>query len=133
MFEELPVREIEKDTYELLSSPGLVLNLPRGDIFRIKDKHAHPEVLKRGGNFCIHIHADELPSEDITSLENDVAKQLNGTLDGAFKGNLTLAVPARNGMDKLLTFSTPFAKKQAFNGTSRTFIRILMTMKTKCF
>lgn len=97
VFEVLPVREIEKDTYELLSSPGLALNLARGDIFRIKDKHAHPEILKRGGNFCIHIYADELPSEDIASLENDVARQLNGTLDGVFQGNLTLAVPARNG------------------------------------
>ncbi|MEI7352096.1 DUF4265 domain-containing protein [Pectobacterium parmentieri] len=101
VFEQLPVREIEKETYELLSSPGLALNLARGDIFRIKDKHTHPEVLKRGGNFCIHIYADELPPEDITRLEDEVLSQLNGTLDGIFEGNLTLAVPARNGMDKI--------------------------------
>ncbi|MCA5931622.1 DUF4265 domain-containing protein [Pectobacterium versatile] len=64
-FEVLPVREIEKDTYELLSSPSLALNLARGDIFRIQDKHAHPEVLQRGGNFCIHIYADYLPPKTL--------------------------------------------------------------------
>nr|UKE85750.1 DUF4265 domain-containing protein [Pectobacterium sp. PL152] len=107
--------------------------MARGDIFRIKDKHAHPEILKRGGNFCIHIYADELPSEDIASLENDVARQLNGTLDGVFQGNLTLAVPARNGMDKIADVFDAFREKQAFNGTSRTFIRILTTMKMTRF
>ncbi|AOR60351.1 DUF4265 domain-containing protein [Pectobacterium parmentieri] len=111
VFEQLPVREIEKETYELLSSPGLALNLARGDIFRIKGKHTHPEVLKRGGNFCIHIYADELPPEDITRLEDEVLSQLNGTLDGIFEGNLTLAVPARNGMDKIADVLDAFREK----------------------
>ncbi|ACX86346.1 conserved hypothetical protein [Pectobacterium parmentieri WPP163] len=111
VFEQLPVREIEKETYELLSSPGLALNLARGDIFRIKGKHTHPEVLKRGGNFCIHIYADELPPEDITRLEDEVLSQLNGTLDGIFEGNLTLAVPARNGMDKIADILDAFREK----------------------
>lgn len=111
VFEQLHVREIEKDTYELLSSPGLALNLAREDIFRIKDKHAHPEVLKRGGNFCIHIYADELSPENIICLENDVVSQLNGTLDGRFEGNLTLAVPARNGMDKIADVFDAFREK----------------------
>ncbi|MEI7251924.1 DUF4265 domain-containing protein [Pectobacterium versatile] len=110
-FEVLPVREIEKDTYELLSSPGLALNLARGDIFRIQDKHAHPEVLQRGGNFCIHIYADYLPPEDITRLEHDVVSQLNGTLDGVYQANLTLAVPARNGMDKIADVFDAFREK----------------------
>jgi hypothetical protein len=67
VFEELPVRRIDQDTYELLSSPGLALNLARGDVVSIKNKNTPAEVLKRGGNFCIHIYADNIPPEDISA------------------------------------------------------------------
>ncbi|MBX8553943.1 DUF4265 domain-containing protein [Pseudomonas cichorii] len=111
VFEELRVRKIKADMYELLSSPGLALNLARGDIFLIKDKHSHPEVIKRGGNFCIHIYADYMPPEHIKSLEKEVALQLNGTLDGIFEGNLSFTVPATNGMDKIGDLFDAFSEK----------------------
>lgn len=100
-FETVPARKIDQDTYELLSCPGLALNLARGDIVSIKDRQAPAVVLKRGGNFCIQIYADAISEEDIALLENDVARELGGTLDGVFDGNLALAVPARNGMDNI--------------------------------
>lgn len=67
--EELLARQIDQDTYELLSSPGLAQNLARGDIISIKNKNAPAELLKRGGNFCIQIYADYIPPEDITALK----------------------------------------------------------------
>ncbi|WP_029526949.1 DUF4265 domain-containing protein [Pseudomonas chlororaphis] len=100
-FEELPARKIDQDTYELLSSPGVALNLARGDIVSIKDREAPAVVLQRGGNFCIQIYADAIPQEEIAWLENAVACELGGTLDGVFEGNLSLAIPARNGMEKI--------------------------------
>jgi hypothetical protein len=111
VFEELPAHQLGQDTYELLSTPGLALNLARGDVISIKNKNAHAEVLKRGGNFSIHIYANYIPEEDISELESDVGRELGGTLDGVFEGNLSLAVPARNGMDKINEFFDRFGEK----------------------
>jgi hypothetical protein len=107
-FEELPARKIDQDSYELLSSPGLALNLARGDIVSIKDREAPAVVLKRGGNFCIQIYADSIPQEELALLENGVVHELGGTLDGVFEGNLSFAVPARNGMEKINNFFDKF-------------------------
>lgn len=109
--EELLARQIDQDTYELLSSPGLAQNLARGDIVSIKDKNAPAVVLKRGGNFCIQIYADYIPPEYITALESDVARELNGTLDGVCNGTLSLAVPSKNGMENINAFFDRFREK----------------------
>lgn len=109
--EELLARQIGEDTYELLSSPGLAQNLARGDIVSIKDKNAPAEVLKRGGNFCIQIYADCISPEDVTALENDVIRELDGTLDGLCEGVLALAIPAKNGMEKINVFFDKFREK----------------------
>lgn len=99
--EELPARHVGATAYELLSSPGLALNMARGDVISIENKNTHAVVLERGGNFCIHIYADSIPAADIAELEVDVLRELGGTLDGVFEGNLSLAVPASNGMNKI--------------------------------
>ncbi|AZD99537.1 DUF4265 domain-containing protein [Pseudomonas chlororaphis] len=112
-FEELPARKIDQDIYELLSSPGIALNLARGDIVSIKDREAPAVVLKRGGNFCIQIYADAIPQEEIAWLENAVACELGGTLDGVFEGNLSLAIPARNGMEKINDVFNRFRDRSA--------------------
>lgn len=101
VYEELPALQKGPSTYELLSSPGLALNLAKGDLVSIIDPNTPAQVLKRGGNFCIQIYADHIPDKDITSLERDVNALLGGTLDGVHEGNLALSVPARNGMDRL--------------------------------
>lgn len=108
VFEELSARQLDTATYELLSSPGLALNMARGDIISIEDRNTHAVVLERGGNFCIHIYADHIPAEEIFELERDVRCELGGTLDGVFEGNLSLAVPAGNGMDKINEFFDRF-------------------------
>jgi len=37
VYEELPARKLDDNLYELLSSPGLALNMARGDIVSIPD------------------------------------------------------------------------------------------------
>lgn len=101
VFESVPVREVGEHTYELLSSPGLALNMARGDIICTAIPDQHVEVVRRGGNFCIHIYANELPQDAVDTLESEVQTLLGGTLDGRYKGNLTLAVPASNGFEAI--------------------------------
>ncbi|QEI09305.1 DUF4265 domain-containing protein [Pigmentiphaga aceris] len=111
VYEELPAKKIDAHTYELLSSPGLALNLARGDIVSLENPQTHAEVLKRGGNFCIHIYGEHIAPERLQMLEAGVASELNGTLDGVYKGNLSFAVPARNGMDKIADFFDAFREQ----------------------
>ena len=108
VYEPLHVRRIDEDSYEILYSPGLTLNLAKGDIISIEDPQAPAVVLKRGGNFCIHIYSNHIPEEHIVALAADVATELDGMLDGRHKGNLTLSVPARNGMDNIARFFNRF-------------------------
>ena len=129
--EELLARQIDQDTYELLSSPGLAQNLARGDIVSIKDRNAPAVVLKRGGNFCIQIYADYISPEAITALEHAVVRELNGTLDGICEGSLSLAVPAKNGMERINGFLTGSVSKRRFSGITRTSIKISTTTVTK--
>ncbi len=97
--EQLPARSLGDNRYELLASPGLALNLARGDVVELRDPHAPATVLQRGGNFCIQVYADALAPQDVAALEAQVAKQLHGSLDGSYQGNLALTVPASAGMD----------------------------------
>lgn len=111
VFEKVHARKIDEDTYELLSSPGLTLNLAMGDIVSIKNKEAPAEVLKRGGNFCIQIYSDYMPQEYVTELDREVRAELDGMLDGRYMGNLSLTVPSKNGMEKINQFFDKFSEK----------------------
>lgn len=111
VFEKLHARKIDEDTYELLSSPGLTLNLAMGDIISIKSKEAPAKVLKRGGNFCIQIYSDYIPQEYVTELDCEVRAELDGMLDGRYMGNLSFTVPSKNGMKKINQFFDGFTKK----------------------
>ncbi|UQV44996.1 DUF4265 domain-containing protein [Janthinobacterium lividum] len=98
-YETLPARQIDEHVYELLASPGLTLNLARGDIVSIADPLAPAEVLKRGGNFCIQIYdADAVNQSAVDQLERDVKQQLGGTMDGQYEGSLTFSVPGHHGI-----------------------------------
>lgn len=111
VYEELPARYVGDGTYELLSSPGLALNLAKGDWVRI-DQVARPAtVLKRGGNFCIQIYAVDIPSAEVGRLEQEVRHKLNGSLDGINGANLALSVPAENGVEAVNRFFDDFRRR----------------------
>lgn len=111
VFEQLPAHRLSENTFELLSSPGLALNMARGDVIAIENPHEAPVVLRRGGNFCIQLYADALAPEAIAQLENDVVATLGGTLDGIDVGNLSLSIPAYVGMASIDRLLTAFTEK----------------------
>lgn len=110
VFESIPARRHGPDRYQLLSSPGLALNLARGDIIEIVDPHAPASVVERGGNFCVQIYADALSAEDIERLERSVDAELRGTLDGIHGGNLALSIPADAGMARIAAVFDAFTR-----------------------
>lgn len=101
VYEELPALRKGEHVYELLSSPGLALNLAKGDLINIEDPDSPAVVIKRGGNFCINLYAEHIDAETISRLEAEVNNSLGGTLDGVYRGNLAFSVPARSGRDKI--------------------------------
>ncbi len=101
VYEELPAIHKGEFTYELLSSPGLTLNLAKGDLIDIKDTNSPAVVVKRGGNFCINIYAGGVARGKIEKLEAEVGELLGGTLDGVYKGNLAFSVPSKNDINKI--------------------------------
>ncbi|GJH32248.1 hypothetical protein CBA19CS91_05845 [Paraburkholderia hospita] len=78
VYEELPAKYIEGDIYKLLASPGLALNLAKGDVIRIGDAGRPADVLERGGNFCIQIYTDEVSNDEIERLRSGVSQELGG-------------------------------------------------------
>ncbi|VWC09668.1 hypothetical protein BAR24066_05237 [Burkholderia arboris] len=99
--EALPACEVEPGVYALLASPGLTLNLARGDVIRIDDPDRPATVLRRGGNYCIQIYGDVIPAHEIDRLEREVGSALGGALDGRHGGSLALSVPARVGGERI--------------------------------
>lgn len=110
-YEELPAQQVGSQTYELLTSPGLTLNLARGDWVKTPEGDAPAEVIKRGGNFCIQIYADHIDQAIVQNLEKGVQIDLSGSLDGINGGNLSLSVPASNGTDKIRNFFDRFTQE----------------------
>jgi Domain of unknown function (DUF4265) len=111
VFEELPVRKIVDNQYELLSSPGLALNLAKGDIVCVFDEHHSPKVLKRGGNFCIQIYSEHISKVALKHFTKTLQSKLNGTLDGKYMGNLAISVPAAAGLASIREFFDAFTEQ----------------------
>ncbi|VWD40656.1 hypothetical protein BLA39750_05353 [Burkholderia lata] len=109
--EELPARQVEPGVYELLASPGLTLNLAKGDLVRIDDSDRPATVLKRGGNYCIQIYGDAIPDREIDRLAGDVASELRGTLDGRHGGSLALSVPSGAGGERIRAVFDGFTER----------------------
>ena len=111
VYEELPVRKIAENQYELLASPGLALNLAKGDIVHVFDNHQTPTVLKRGGNFCIQIYSEHISKVTLERLTKTLHSRLSGTLDGKYMGNLAISVPATAGLVCIREFFDAFTEQ----------------------
>lgn len=111
VYEELPAISAGDGCYELLSSPGLALNMAKADLIRIEKIDQPVAVLRRGGNFCIQIYADEIADEEIERLSQTVLSELGGSLDGVNGGNLALSVPSSNDIQAINRFFDGFKSR----------------------
>ncbi|MBA4710207.1 DUF4265 domain-containing protein [Aquitalea magnusonii] len=111
VYEELPAIPVGDGCYELLSSPGLALNMAKADLIRIEKIDQPAVVLRRGGNFCIQIYADEIADEEIERLNQTVLSELGGSLDGVNGGNLALSVPSSNDIQTINRFFDGFKSR----------------------
>ncbi len=100
VMEELPTKRLPGNKFLLLASPGLALNIAKGDIIQL-DENNSPINIERGGNFCIQIYGDSIDAQLIDDLENTVKNSLQGSLDGKHGGALSFSIPARNGFDTI--------------------------------
>ncbi len=119
--EELPAVSIGNNTYELLSSPGLALNLAKGDIVQISASDKPATIIRRGGNFCIQVYCSSPISNDVLiDFERKLQEELNGSLDG-FKRNgsndyaLAITVPSRYQFNKIDNFFSEFKTESGIN------------------
>lgn len=133
VFEELPARQLGIATHELLSSPGLALNMARGDVIFIEDRSTHAVVLERGGNFCIHIYADHIPVEDIAGLKAMSDATWVARWMGCFREIYRWPYLRATGWTRSMSFLIGFAIEPGLNGITRTSIKIWMTMMTRRF
>jgi Domain of unknown function (DUF4265) len=101
VYEEIPAKRLKGNLYQLLSSPGLALNMAKGDIIDITKKSTPAKIIKRGGNFCIQVYSESLKESSINLLAINVKNKLGGSLDGSYMGNLAFSVPAEAGMDNI--------------------------------
>ena len=104
VWEELPARQLHDGSFQLLASPGLALNLAKGDIISISDANQPAIVLRRGGNFCIQLYNANIDDASLAQLETDILKTLGGALDGHHNGNIAISVPASAGFDAINQF-----------------------------
>ncbi|HEX8611708.1 MAG TPA: DUF4265 domain-containing protein [Telluria sp.] len=111
VFELLPAVDLGGNMYELLASPGLALNLAKGDIIDITEMNKPAKVVRRGGNFCIQIYADDVSNDDIDQLDREISTHLHGSVDGRYGGSIAISVRASVGMEKIDEVLDPFSTK----------------------
>ena len=101
VFEELPVAETDPGVYCLLSSPGLVLGVARGDLIRLDSGDGRFELIRRGGNICIQLYVTPAMEKSVGELITRVTEDLDGTLDGRTPKQVVFSVPSSSGFDAI--------------------------------
>lgn len=121
--EVLVISQLQANTFKLCSAPGLALNLAKGDIFVYKSKDIPVEVIRRGGNFNIHIYKAILSLESYENLKYNLSKQLDGSIDGIKDNNLAITVPMKE-KDSIYIISNFFNKFKEITGNDWCFTNI---------
>ncbi|ALK30273.1 DUF4265 domain-containing protein [Burkholderia plantarii] len=111
VYERLPAKQIDANVYKLLASPGLTLNLAKGDLIRLDGVDLPATVVMRGGNFCIQIYSNEISKDDAAWLEAELKGRMNGALDSMNEGSLACSVPAVNGIGKINELFNEFKRR----------------------
>jgi hypothetical protein len=110
--EALPVRKIDGSLYELLASPGLATNMAKGDVIRWKSAEVPVEIVERGGNVCIQVHAAVLlPDSQRKQIEQAFLTTLPGSVDGQTHRNMVFTVPVQAGFPTIESFFAEVAEQ----------------------
>lgn len=103
--EELPARKISDGVYELLASPGLALHVAKGDIIRISSSATPVEIVRRGGNLCVQIYAEnDLPPDERKQIDSAFHLALPGSVDGETDKNMCFSIPVSVGFNAVEHF-----------------------------
>jgi hypothetical protein len=102
--EQLPARNLGNGNFELLASPGLALNLAKGDIIRPGNTDTPVHLAARGGNLCVQIFADILSEAHRAEFEHAFRQSLPGSFDGGTAQNMTFSVPVSAGFPAVENF-----------------------------
>jgi len=99
--ENLLVDELSSNLFKLRASPGLVLGLAKGDVFKL-DAKAEPVVIQRGGNIAIQIYQKKGAANQHRKIEETILDSLSSSsLDGITEQQLVFTVPASEGFPKI--------------------------------
>ena len=101
VYEELPVKKISQDKYLLLSSPGIVLGLARGDEIIFEISSGKFRLTARGGNICLQLYVTQHMTTEVDKLITLVEKNLNGTLDGKTNKQVVFTIPFASGFTSI--------------------------------
>ncbi|WP_263147990.1 DUF4265 domain-containing protein [Pseudomonas sp. RIT-PI-AD] len=108
--EEVLVKKLATGDYLLLASPGIVLNLAKGDRFRVLDECAPVKVL-RAGNICVQFFSDGIIADAIQVIKKVVVEKLNGTVDGYTERSIVITVSVELGFAKIESVVNELANK----------------------
>ena len=106
--ESVPALRLDDGSWELLSSPLYATEIASGDVIKVLDKNSGSyEIIKRGGNVCIHFYLGEphINSESETAkAKSSVAlklSQLDGRIDASVSGLLSCTIPVNAGFNAI--------------------------------
>lgn len=110
VYEELPVRPVNGNTFQILTSPGLVLGIAKGDEILFESESGEFEITKRGQNVCVQLFVRTTMSGAVDRLEKQVIEQLNGTRDGATPLQSVFTIHVSKGFAAIEQVFSQFAK-----------------------
>ena len=110
--EQVKAIKREVDSYELISSPGLALNLAKGDWVKNMPASSPAKITKRGGRVCIHIYFNgdqRFSDEEIVNIDVGLMK-ISASMDGLNLHGGSFSIPAIVGFTAIETYFNQLEK-----------------------
>ncbi len=99
--ESLLVDELAENLFKLMASPGLVLGLAKGDVFKIEEG-TKPVLVQRGGNLAIQVYKKSVVASRHAHFEELILESLTtASLDGITDQQLVFTIPISEGFSQI--------------------------------
>jgi len=112
--EKLPAFKVGDNLYRLAASPGLAQNMAKGDVVLYFSKYSPVEIVKRGGNVCVQVYADNISRQEIIESENEVSEVLGGSTDVWTEKTLSFSVPVSVGFENIERLFNYYSEKKSW-------------------